>query len=125
MVQLDSLRALAVFGVMLEHYVPGSAYGSLLDSWKPAFPLEWGSGVTLFFVLSGFLITGILLRCRDIISSTKQSTGFTLQRFYIRRFLRIIPIYYLAIAVAVILFKKFRGELLWYLTYYNQYQGFR
>lgn len=117
MVQLDSLRALAVFGVMIEHYVPGSAYGSLLDSWKPAFPLEWGSGVTLFFVLSGFLITGILLRCRDIISSAKQSTVFTLQRFYVRRFLRIIPIYYLTIAIGAILFEKVRTDLSWHLTY--------
>ena len=117
MVQLDSLRALAVFGVMVEHYVPGSIYGSFLSSWKSAFPLEWGSGVTLFFVLSGFLIAGILLRCRDIISSTKQSIGFTLQRFYIRRFLRIFPIYYLALAFAAIIFKKTRSDFLWHLTY--------
>jgi peptidoglycan/LPS O-acetylase OafA/YrhL len=117
MVQLDSLRALAVFGVMIEHFMPGSIYGSLLSSWKSAFPLEWGSGVTLFFVLSGFLITGILLRCRDIISSTKQGIGFTLQRFYVRRFLRIFPIYYLALTTAVIIFKKTRSDFLWYLTY--------
>jgi peptidoglycan/LPS O-acetylase OafA/YrhL len=117
MIQLDSLRALAVSGVMIEHFTPSSVYGSFLSSWEPAFPLEWGSGVTLFFVLSGFLITGILLRCRDIISSTKQSTIFTLQRFYIRRFLRIFPIYYLTLAVAVILFKKVRSDFLWHLTY--------
>ncbi len=117
MIQLDSLRALALFGVMTEHYLPESIYGSFLDSWKPAFPLEWGSGVSLFFVLSGFLITGILLRCRDIITLTKQSTAFTLQRFYIRRFLRIFPIYYLTLAVAVILFKKVRSDFLWHLTY--------
>jgi peptidoglycan/LPS O-acetylase OafA/YrhL len=117
MVQLDSLRALAVFGVMVEHYVPGSIYGSFLSSWKSAFPLEWGSGVTLFFVLSGFLITGILLRCRDLINSTKQSTGFTLQRFYIRRFLRIFPIYYLTLTTTAILSKKVRSDFLWHLTY--------
>lgn len=117
MVQLDSLRALALFGVMIEHFVPESVYSSLISSWKPACPLEWGSGVTLFFVLSGFLITGILLRCKDIIRSTKQSTGFTLQRFYIRRFLRIFPIYYLTLVVAAIIFKKVRSDFIWYLTY--------
>jgi peptidoglycan/LPS O-acetylase OafA/YrhL len=117
MVQLDSLRALALFGVMTEHYVPGSVYGSLLSSWKPAFPLEWGSGVSLFFVLSGFLIAGILLRCRDIISSTNQSIGFTLKRFYIRRFLRIFPIYYLTLPIIAIIFEKVRGDFFWHLTY--------
>ncbi|MBW4646944.1 MAG: acyltransferase [Goleter apudmare HA4340-LM2] len=116
MVQLDSLRALALFGVMIEHFLPESIYGSFLSSWKPAFPLEWGSGVTLFFVLSGFLITGILLRCRNI-SPTKQSIGFTIQRFYIRRFLRIFPIYYLTLAVAVIIFEKVRSDFFWHLTY--------
>ena len=117
MVQLDSLRALAVFCVMVEHYIPDGISNSFLSSWKPAFPLGWGSGVSLFFVLSGFLISGILLRCRDSIGSTKQSTRFTLQRFYIRRFIRIIPIYYLALIVAAILFKKVRSDFFWHLTY--------
>ena len=117
MIQLDSLRALALFGVMFEHFVPESVYRSILPSWKPPYTLEWGSGITLFFVLSGFLITGILLRCRDIISSNKQSIGFTLQRFYIRRCLRIFPIYYLTIAITAILFKQVRSEFFWHLTY--------
>lgn len=117
MIQLDSLRALAVFGVVIEHYVPGSIYGSFLASWEPAFPLEWGSGVTLFFVLSGFLITSILLRCRNIMSSNQQSTGFTITRFYIRRFLRIIPIYYLTLAFAFVIFKEVRSDFIWHLTY--------
>ena len=117
MTQLDSLRALALFGVMIEHFVPESIYDSFISSWQSASPIEWGSGVTLFFVISGFLITGILLRCRDIIGATKQSTVFTLQRFYIRRFLRIFPIYYLTLVVAAIIFKKVRSDFIWHLTY--------
>lgn len=59
MVQLDSLRALAVFGVLVEHYVPDDLPGSTLSYWKSTLSLG-SSAVTLFLVLSGFLITGIL-----------------------------------------------------------------
>lgn len=119
MVQLDSLRALSIFGVMIEHFIPGSVYASFLSSWGGAFPLEWGSGVTLFFVLSGFLITGILLRCRDMVDLTKQSARFTSQRFYIRRFLRIFPVYYLALFSTAIIFNfnNVSNEYSWHLTY--------
>src|SRR4051794_40252654 len=58
MPQLDALRALAVFAVWFEHW------GKPSVPWLPR--VDWGLlGVRLFFVLSGFLITGILLRARD------------------------------------------------------------
>lgn len=111
MIQLDALRAFAVLGVLVHHCLPQELF---LNS-----KLHWGPlGVRLFFVLSGFLITGILLRCRDLIDLEKQDTGFTLRRFYIRRFLRLIPVYYVTIlATTIINFSSIKKSLFWHLTY--------
>jgi peptidoglycan/LPS O-acetylase OafA/YrhL len=90
---LDAVRAIAVLLVICLHYwqtFAGAAYpliGRLA---------VWGqSGVDLFFVLSGFLITGILLDSRG-------SPGF-LRNFYARRILRIFPLYYLTLFAVYIL----------------------
>src|SRR5678809_1297054 len=79
--QLDSVRGLAVLIVLL-HNTDKYQYTGLLakNGWM---------GVDLFFVLSGFLITGILL-------DTKDKEGY-FQNFYARRCLRIWPLYYCAI----------------------------
>ncbi len=106
MPQLDSLRALAVFAVFITHSevknlgpVPSGALGGL--------------GVQLFFVLSGFLITRILLECRN-----DYSPAHAIGRFYIRRVLRLFPIYYLTIAIFAILRNPHILEgLPWHLTY--------
>lgn len=74
---LNGLRAVAVLMVFAEHYFISST---------PA-ALEWGwAGVDIFFVLSGFLITGILLDTVD--------APHRFRTFYIRRTLRIFPLYY-------------------------------
>src|SRR4051812_39867710 len=87
MPQLDALRAVAVLAVWFEH-------------WGQEQRVKWGLlGVRLFFVLSGFLITGILLRARDQVDQPGGSLRRTLSNFYARRFLRILPIYYLALFV--------------------------
>jgi len=87
--QLDSLRAIAVIGVFVSHWIP-------LDIVKKMGFGFWG--VNLFFVLSGFLITEILLK---EIKSGKPAQQI-LKSFYYRRILRIFPIYYLVVVLAFI-----------------------
>jgi len=78
---LDGLRALAVGAVVLFHLgIPG-------------FSLGW-VGVNLFFVISGFLITGILLDAK--------ATPHYFRNFYVRRALRIFPIYYLVLCLLIV-----------------------
>ncbi|WP_442948097.1 acyltransferase family protein [Nostoc sp.] len=85
MVQLDGLRAIAVFGVLVSHFLPESL--PINSIFQPG-----SLGVRRFFVLSAFLITDILLKCKDALDSPDQAIFFILKRFYIRRFLRIFPI---------------------------------
>ena len=112
-VELDGLRGMAILFVLLFHYVAdqgvwinagaGAPPGSLLDHFQRLFASGW-AGVDLFFVLSGFLIGGILLDARA--SPRYFST------FYARRFYRIIPLYYLWIAAFFLLIlTPFRGVL--------------
>jgi len=91
---LDGLRGIAIVLVLVHHltlYRPDRG----IDSWIAAIPLFGWTGVNLFFVLSGYLITGILLDSRD--SKHYYST------FFARRALRIFPLYYLVLFVALVL----------------------
>lgn len=78
-------------------------------------------GVNLFFVISGFLIVLILLDLKEIRDSQNTSIFQLLKTFYIRRSLRIFPIYYLTIFVCLILGVYPIYEVIgWLLTYtYN------
>jgi len=109
MPQLDSLRALAVFAVMIHHWAPGFlGFGS------------WGDlGVRCFFVLSGFLITGILLRGRAAVETGRSSVVWQIRQFYIRRSLRIFPIYYLTLLVGVFLGMHALRETFWWHASYS------
>jgi peptidoglycan/LPS O-acetylase OafA/YrhL len=89
---LDGLRGVAVLLVMLFHFNMGVEDEYRFDSPLLA-PIQAGwCGVDLFFVLSGFLITGILL-------DAKGSSRY-FRNFYVRRALRIFPLYY-AVLLAV------------------------
>jgi peptidoglycan/LPS O-acetylase OafA/YrhL len=92
--ELDGIRGIAILAVLITHCTPlmrpGYASHFLIALLTPG----W-AGVELFFVLSGFLITGILLR-------TKEATNY-FRSFYARRILRIFPIYYLTLS-AILLF---------------------
>lgn len=100
--ELDGIRGIAILMVMLSHGMNGLG----VVPWKgtPGF-YQWGrpvihiflqgwGGVDVFFALSGFLITGILLRAR------KKPMYFS--SFYARRTLRIFPIYYAFLVVTLL-----------------------
>ncbi|EKE45290.1 hypothetical protein OCGS_0380 [Oceaniovalibus guishaninsula JLT2003] len=95
MPELDGLRAIAVLAVLAAHFRGGPVVQAVLDR------APFGHmGVQLFFVLSGFLITSILIDCRRH-AETDGWRG-VLPAFYIRRFLRIFPLYYFVVlAIAV------------------------
>ncbi|GJL91034.1 acyltransferase family protein [Hyphococcus sp.] len=90
---LDGLRALAIIGVVWHH----SAHPNFLPMFARGF-----TGVDLFFVLSGFLIATLLVR-------EKQKNGkISLRDFWARRFLRLMPAYYLlliSLLAAYLIFK--------------------
>ncbi len=97
--ELDGLRALAVLLVLWWHssqwaYNISPAIGKLSISYFKV-SVFGACGVSLFFVLSGFLITGILM------DTAKDKN--CLKNFYIRRSLRIFPLYYLSLIIFTIL----------------------
>ncbi|MBB3543442.1 acyltransferase [Rhizobium sp. BK399] len=105
--QLDGLRTIAVTMVLYHHFfaVNGSVLGHL--------------GVRLFFVLSGMLITRLLLDAR---SSVDYQAGGALKAFYIRRALRIFPPYFAMLGfVWLVNLEGARGSLKWHALYLSNF----
>jgi peptidoglycan/LPS O-acetylase OafA/YrhL len=112
--ELDGVRALSVIGVIGSHMAVNSGW-----HW-----LSGGLGVYVFFVLSGYLITTLALREERAIGHVSYKA------FYVRRTLRIFPLYYFAVLVYCGLlfltswghetYDTFRNALPYYLTYMQE-----
>jgi peptidoglycan/LPS O-acetylase OafA/YrhL len=105
---LDGLRGMAVILVFFFH-----SLGPLLTHMGPISYMGW-LGVDLFFVLSGFLITSILLRARDA-----ENYYWV---FYTRRALRILPLYYMALSLSLLTTHdhySFRAQIWFWLNISN------
>jgi len=106
---LDGLRFIAFLLVFWQHtsiplFQNLKDAGILNESYKSWF-ITGGYGVSFFFVLSGFLITYLLLNER------KQHGSINIKSFYIRRILRIFPLYYLVVFFGFFLYPFFRQVL--------------
>jgi peptidoglycan/LPS O-acetylase OafA/YrhL len=112
--ELDGLRFYAFLGVFVCHTLPFD--GAFYRRFHLPIPWLWGAvaksgaaGVDLFFALSAFLITSILLR------ELEETGSISLRRFYLRRILRIWPLYFLLIALGVVLAHTMVNQSLpWY-----------
>ncbi|SFO67156.1 Peptidoglycan/LPS O-acetylase OafA/YrhL, contains acyltransferase and SGNH-hydrolase domains [Mesorhizobium sp. NFR06] len=107
-IQLDSLRAVAVMLVLYSHFLAsgGSSFLGHL-------------GVRLFFVLSGFLITRLLLEARD---AAAFEAGPALRSFYARRALRIFPPYFAVLAFVWLTdLEQARSSLAWHALYLSNF----
>jgi peptidoglycan/LPS O-acetylase OafA/YrhL len=104
---LDALRAFAVCLVLHHHWVGPPDL--------PTGPI----GVWIFFVLSGFLITRILLSAR---ADTLHGNRHALLHFYGRRFLRIFPLYYFVLILGLFFSEALRRDWPWYVTYLQNYR---
>jgi len=110
--EVDGLRGIAIFAVMVHRLWPRDAVNRL----SVAADAGW-IGVDLFFVVSGFLITRILLETRG--------DPHYFRNFYARRVLRIFPLYYLFVGTLLVVFPlmgnseylEHAGSPAWYLTF--------
>ncbi|MFP2928431.1 acyltransferase family protein [Pyxidicoccus sp. 3LG] len=120
---LDGVRGLAVLLVVFFHTTHLSADNAVGKATWWLAGAGW-TGVDLFFVLSGFLITGILWEAKG--------QPYYFRNFYMRRFLRIFPLYYLTLAISFLVLPALSGRFhlderittdgaVWYLLYLSNF----
>jgi peptidoglycan/LPS O-acetylase OafA/YrhL len=98
--KLDSLRAIAAILVIFWHWIPVTSFINTFDN--------GAIGVNIFFVLSGFLISRILMTNRDEAQRLKNNKLVVFKNFYVRRALRIFPVYYFLVLL-IFFFHKYLG----------------
>ncbi len=115
---VDGVRAIAVLWVLIFHawffqnpeWTNGHVipwYDSVFDNPMFLWLVQGGLGVDMFFVISGFLIGAILLR------EINRSGGLNMRRFYARRFLRLMPVYVVAMMAAIFFMDGHNAENAW------------
>lgn len=116
---LDGFRGLAILGVIIFHTTVLRATAPI-DDWYFKFGRSLWVGVDLFFVLSGFLITGILYDAKG--------GKHYFKNFYARRTVRIFPLYFLVVAVSVFVlpglthhFPSLGSKQWWYWCYLSNF----
>ncbi|MBL8748679.1 MAG: acyltransferase [Planctomycetes bacterium] len=114
---LDGVRGIAILAVVLMHCAMfGMVRPDIATHWLTrTLQLGW-IGVDLFFVLSGFLITGILVR-------TKERPHY-FRNFYARRALRIFPLYYVVITLLLFVLPRAATTVAEKIPYYLYVQNF-
>jgi len=101
--QIDGVRGIAILLVLIHHFFHLShPVGNI--------------GVRLFFGISGFLITGVLLNARKHIETCSSSLSRVVTTFYLRRALRLLPALYVVLAGAWVMnIRPARETILWHV----------
>jgi len=116
--ELDGVRGVAAIMVMLFHFINGLTYSGAFFQFVKKVSFLGQTGVSLFFVLSGFLITRILIQ--------QKSQPFYFKKFYFRRALRIFPLYFLFLIIYFIIISIFNhsfslNSFFYYVVYIQNF----
>lgn len=112
-IQIDGLRCFAVIGVLIFHYGLLNYGGAIVSK------IPLGSGVNLFFVISGYLITAILLQKKEDIANQLTTFGKEIKNFFAKRSLRIFPLYFIVLACIFIFYREETHQYFLYLLTYT------
>lgn len=106
---LDSIRTIAFLSTFMAHAFYAESEAVLNSSsfqWAVQFREVFSFGVPVFFVLSGFLISYLMLKEQEEVGH------FSVKNFYMRRILRIWPVFYLVLIIGFVLFPLLRMYVL-------------